>query len=245
MRELFVSCVKAIRGYLKYILLTLILLLVVGIMFGIMCKNVESSVALAITSGVISVVGGALASVVIAWILEISNRKEQADRSKRAAECILEKFDFTISRFMKRLLAHCAKNDDEFDINKVYSFDDVINEVQKPNFRKGIFPGLVEVLKKEIDKIDVAMFLFLSQDEYGKNLFSALESTKSLIDVVNFPSNRVDQYEMAETVGVIIILSLMHLYEYRGEEGIFVLDDSDKEYVIKFREAKRKPKEES
>lgn len=232
-----------LKSYSRYAILSLIFTIVVACVFVAMCKNIDNSNVITITSAIISIMGGALASVVVAWLLEISNRKSQANRSKQAIEHILHNFDINVLVLMNHILGQCAKNNEEFDIDKQYSLDEVIAEIEKPSFKKWIFHIILNSVGTEIEKIDITAFLFLDQGEFGKSLFKEFSSLKSIINITKISDNEEFNKEMSETLGVVIVNSIKNIYETRGITKKFTISDTDKNYTIKFREAKKRNKE--
>jgi len=118
-----------------YILLTTIFGIIALIAFTVMCIEINSSLIVAISSAIISISGGGLASVIVAWLLDIANCKAQNiylyNKEKSYLDYILMFIDELFQSF-----ADACSNGNVVDKSPQAPWDYWYKELAKNNFNK-------------------------------------------------------------------------------------------------------------
>lgn len=133
MRILFTKSVAFLKKYKKYVVLNLIFLSIVMISFIVMCCNIESSDVVAISSAVISIFGGALASVVVAWLIEIYDRKQQKEKNETILNFCLQEFREAVWNYCYQYCCYCCEYDRSLtgeNLSFIKWVDIYINQIQ-------------------------------------------------------------------------------------------------------------------
>ena len=164
MKKIFMKVGKFIKECLKYVVLTLIFAIIVLTAFVLMCKNINEHTIVTVSSAIISVFGGALASVVVAWLIDIANQKAEIRRNQKIIDCVLSDYDIHVKIEMERCLSICAERYD-IDINKSYNIEQIrlmLDEIEEEN---PIFDVLCDNFSKMIDQPQSISVLFFEKSD--------------------------------------------------------------------------------
>lgn len=244
MKNIFMRFGKFIKEYLKYVVLTLIFAIIVLIAFILMCKNINEHIIVTINSAIISIFGGALASVVVAWLIDIANHKTEAIRNKKMIDCVLCDYDIHVKIEMERCLSICAKQYD-IDINKSYNIEQIklmLDELDESNL---VFDVLCETFSKMIDKLESISVLFFEKSDKGMNLFRQLERIRGYAKVAEFIKEKDNDKNFTKFIALQMIEITEEIDTIREDCNYYQLSENDKKYIASFREAKNKKEEQN
>ncbi len=234
MKELVGRIRKFIQSYLKYIVLTAVLLVLVISTFIILFKRIEDTKTVAITSAVISIVGGALASVVVAWLIEISNIINENKKKKKAIDCILIDYDVDISFQMQHILVTCAKYQD-INIEGSYGISDISSMLEGLEENNLIFKSFFLGFSKVNSQLTSVSILLFDNDHKGIELYKSLEKLKAHIDVANSIINRDNAGVTLKLLTIQSLQIIEKIARIRDMSRLYTIKEESKDYIRKFR----------
>lgn len=235
---------KFIKEYLKYVVLTLIFAIIVLMAFILMCKNINEHTIVTICSAIISVFGGALASVVVAWLIDIANQKAEIRRNQKIIDCVLSDYDIHVKIEMERCLSICAKRYD-IDINKSYNIEQIRLMLDEMDETNPIFEILCDNFCKMIDQLQSISVLFFEKSDKGIELFRQLERIRGYAKTQEFLKDKDNVKSFAKFIALQMIEIVEEIDTIRGDCNYYQLSNSDKKYIASFREAKNKKEEQN
>ena len=122
---------------------------------------------------------GGIASVVVAWLVEVSSNKINRNRNEIIISQLLYGFDAYVMIECQRALGHCAKSQD-IDIDKSYSISEICSMLNKADSKAVYFRGFSDKIQKGLNGVTEITLLSFDQSERGRtlyDLFLALRST--------------------------------------------------------------------
>ena len=227
MKKIFMKLGKFIKEYLKYVVLTLIFAIIVLTAFVLMCKNINEHTIVTVSSAIISVFGGALASVVVAWLIDIANQKAEIRRNQKIIDCVLSDYDIHVKIEMERCLSICAERYD-IDINKSYNIEQIrlmLDEIEEEN---PIFDVLCDNFSKTIDQLESVSVLFFEKSDKGIDLFRQFERIRGYAKVEESLKGRDNVKSFSKFIALQMIEIADEVDSVREKCNYYQLSDKDK-----------------
>ena len=238
--KIFVEkCGKIIRDNLKYVVLTLIFACVVSIAFVLMCRNLDQSAIVTVTSAIISIFGGALASVVVAWLIDIANQKAETKRNKKMINCVLVNYDIHVRSEMERCLSILAKQN-SMDVNRAYSIPEIMQMLETLDDFNPVFQILCDSFSKKINQIESVSILFFEKSDLGVDLFRQIERMRGYANVYEALKERKDFDHFIKFWAIQTIDVANDIAQTRGISNEYKLSEKDIHIIEKYREAKKR-----
>ena len=114
-----------------YLILSALLTLVVAIIFLILCLNINSNPHVVICSALISILGGALASVVTAWLIDVFQCKSRNKSLNKQGDNCISYLRSSLDDLFQSLADNCYSESDD---NQSKRWDYWIDCLNKKNF---------------------------------------------------------------------------------------------------------------
>ena len=180
-----------------------------------------------------------IVSVIVAWLIEISNNKIQTCRDKEVINRLLDGFDIRVKVEMQRALLNCSKFED-FDIDKNYSIDEIVSLLEKLDKEHVYFRGFPDMVEKITGNVDAIMLLNFEKSETGMNLYSEFVHIQEYLNTMNFLDDDKDISELIKIFVIEIIKAFGRINTLREINDRYEIPEDSKGYIKRIQEIKKK-----
>lgn len=193
---------------------------------------------------ILSAIGcSGIVSVVVAVLIEKSNNRVQKKHNEKIIEHLLGSYDLCVKTELQRALACCGKNK-EIDVYGKYTISDIKEMLDDVDHKNVYFKCFPVMLEKSIAGLSTISFLEFQKDNDGMTLYSLFEILQSYVAEMN---RVVDEEWASELLKTFVLLSLGVIDEINSARNKIVkysLSEDTARYLLSFRKAKEKVKEE-
>lgn len=176
-----------------------------------------------------------IVSVIVAWLLELSNEKIQSDRNKEIVDCLLDGYDAKIRVEMQRALTNCAVHQD-FDLNKCYSVTEIQAMLEKLDCSHVYFKGLPDMVEKSLENVTPATLLSFEQNDNGIKLHTLFVELRSTVSTVKWFVDQDETNELIKILGIQIYSLIQQINDLRKIEMSYAIHEDTKNYLMRIRE---------
>lgn len=180
-----------------------------------------------------------IVSVIVAWLIEISNNKIQTCRDKEIINRLLGGFDIRVKVEMQRALLNCSKFED-FDIDKNYSIDEIVSLLEKLDKEHVYFRGFPDMIEKITGNVDAIVLLNFEKSETGMNLYSEFVRIQEYLNTMNFLGDDKDISELIKIFVIEIIKAFGRINTLREINDRYEIPEDSKGYIKRIQEIKKK-----
>ena len=179
-----------------------------------------------------------IVSVIVAWLIEISNNKMQTCRDKEIINRLLNGFDVRVKVEMQRALLNCSKLE-KFDIDKRYSINEIVSMLEKLDKDHIYFKGFPDMVKKIIGNVDATVLLSFEKSETGMSLYSEFVCIQEYLKTMNFLGEDMDVLELIKIFDIEIIKAFGRINTFREINETYEIPEDSKDYIKRIQEIKK------
>lgn len=180
-----------------------------------------------------------IVSVIVAWLIEISNNKIQTCRDKEIINRLLDGFDVRVKVELQRALLNCSKFEN-FDIDKSYSIDEIVSLLEKLDKDHVYFRGFPDMVKKITGNVDAIVLLNFEKSETGMNLYSEFDHIQGYLNTMYFLGDDKDISELIKIFVIEIIKAFGRINTLREINDRYEIPEDSKDYIKRIQETKKK-----
>lgn len=178
-----------------------------------------------------------IVSIVVSFLLEVSNRKREAYKDKKTIDAFLENFDICIEDIMHKALNSFAKQYRTFDVDGNYTISDICLLLEKLNDDNKFFIYYVDDLNSCVEGLNFDVLLNFPNAK-GHELYSTFNGVKMNLSAIKNYANRVGNDALNAILSEAIFSMIDEIYKIRENNISFSISKNDRDYIMKFREAK-------
>jgi len=180
-----------------------------------------------------------IVSVIVAWLIEISNNRIQTCRDKEVINCLLDRFDVRVKVEMQRALLNCSKFEN-FDIDKSYSIDEIVSLLEKLDKDHVYFRGFPDMVEKITGNVNAIVLLNFEKSETSMNLYSEFVYIQEYLNTMNFLDEEKDISELIKIFDIEIIKAFGRINTLREINDRYEIPEDNKDYIKRVQEIKKK-----
>lgn len=193
---------------------------------------------------ILSAIGcSGIVSVVVAALVEKSNNRAQKKRDEKIIEHLLFSYDLYIKSELQRALICCEKNK-AIDLDREYSVQEIRAMLDNVDYKNVYFKGFPTMLEKSINGLSSINFLEFQRNEDGLTLYSLFENLQSYVSEMK----KIVDEDWASELLKILVLSSLNVFDEinsaRNKNIKYSISEDTAQYLLSFRKAKEKAKEE-
>lgn len=173
---------------------------------------------------------GGIASVVVAWLVEISNNRISIFRNQTIITQLLFGFDSYVTMECQRAIVHCARTQ-EMDIDKSYSIPEICTMLDKVCSKDIYFRGFPDVIQKGLNGVTELTILSFDQTEIGSTLYDLFLALRSTLQTMSQISEIDDSEEMIKIMVIDCFDFINQINITRGKKCTYQILDDSKQYI--------------
>ena len=180
-----------------------------------------------------------IVSVIVAWLIEISNNKIQTCRDKEIINHLLDGFDVRVKVEMQRALLNCSKLEN-FDIDKSYSINEIVSLLEKLDKDHVYFKGFPDMVEKITGNVDAIVLLSFEKSGTGMSLYSEFVRIQEYLNTMNFLGEDMYVLELIKIFDIEIIKAFGRINTLREINETYEIPGDSKDYIKRIQEKKKK-----
>lgn len=201
-----------------------------------------SSKCFTITSGIGC---GGIASVIVAWLIDVANCRQQNKQNDDFLEHVFDNFDMYVKNELQTIISYCAKYDNDINLEKKYSIEQILEMINNANGMSPFWDICYNNLGVAYESVNTVSLLAFDPTPQHTMLYSLINmcasnsrKMKSIMSCYKIEDNS------ESTFPYIMICSDMKLieniYSIRSMKVELELNQQSKEFIREFRNAKKR-----
>ena len=228
--------------YSIYIILTFAFLTVLIPAFTVLCFNLDSNKIIAITSAVISISGGGIASVLVAWLIDVANTKRNKQKKAALLNILIRDFKIAVWDFCGMYCEACCQNDESLQEQK-HNFEEwgkiYINQIESgfEQVEGKHFVYQIEQVEEAYKDIEKNKVLFIESDIISEDELRCVYNIS--LTIVAYKGDYIlrDKNVSKENIEELIKYLILYLKEYEPMSEIIdmkICRDTENPYEAEF-----------
>ena len=192
---------------------------------------------------------GAIASIIIAWIIDANNCIKKNQLNQIILDQLLERFDIGVLNEMNTILHEVASRNMAIDIDRSYSINEIIKMVRNDDGNLPTWKIHCDNLGTAFSSIDISRLVSYDPTELHLKLYRELQQSQSMHATYSYMTSRaiVTPQDLSSGSYEYLIVerdleSIGRINRIRDKQVLYEIDDYSKSEIIRKREEARKEK---
>ncbi len=178
-----------------------------------------------------------IVSVIVAWLLERSNSRNEKKKNRNIIENLLFGYDIIVKSELERCLMRCGMNT-EIKLEKDYTIQEIVEQIKLFSPDDIYFKGFRMRLEKSINKFPPITLLQIENSEETLKLYNMFDALQLYSNELNGLMDMKDVDEIQKNVIISAIEIFDKINKLRKKNVKYRLQDESIQYMQKLRNAK-------
>lgn len=181
---------------------------------------------------------GGVASVIVAWLIDVATCKDKSERCNYLISKLLLQFDYSITYCLQIALLNCALFDKAIDLDKNYELSDLVSIMANADGTADYWKIIYNNLVATYDSVDASMLLAYDPNKYHTELYETLKhlqdngnSYKSIMKKIKVKNNQKGSLEYNFTM--IDMENIIKFYDIRDIKLEIKVPEDMKRHIVK------------